>query len=1766
MAEPDVDEEVLVPGNAREEDRQVPMSSFSVHGSRVSGSSRHSKTSRVSVSMIELKERHLKERLAQEMKELQEKQKGELLAVSQELEAAKLADELSERNSVCSFNPVDDKGKVFEFVQRHTRLDTEDVKRPISRRDLKNDEPEINSKPLVSPSPRPTLGVDLPKVELMSFDGRPTVYWKFIRQFQVYVASKTDDDGQRLLYLIHYCKGKAREAIEECVMLPPESGYRRACGILKDLYGRSHEVARSLLDGLLDGLNTNRFDADTLSSLAIRMEGCMISLEQMDYTADLNSLTTLERIVKELPYSLQCKWAENVDRVTQNGREPNFSELTEFVSTMARIARSRFGKLASSDKRTDRPYQPVHSTSKRQFGTTYNVNTISNANESRMTRCVMCTEIHALSFCPKFLELEVPARWDIARRYGMCFICLKGSHRANACNTRIRCNLSGCGGRHHQLLHLISQNSDVPPTLASEGHCAVTRLHANNICLGLVPVKLRAGGKEAHGYALLDNGSDTTLITVNALRQMDLGQQRSHLTIKTVGGSTEANFVSHAFQVLPLDESEAISIEQAVVVQDLPIPKPMKGVSEKISGWPHLTDLPVKDIDGEVLILIGCDVPEAHWVLEQRLGGRKHPYAVRTLLGWVIFGPSSYTTYQTRSVNCVTAEESTLTDQLMKMYDAEFADVQLLDKGISADDADAVAIVESGTRFVDGHFVVPLPWRKEVTMGTSNYASALTRLHNLKRRLSRDETLRVRYTNTMEMTIAKGYALPVSRHQIKCGYQPCWYLPHHAVLNPKKPEKLRIVLDCAAKHRGRSLNDMLYQGPDTTADLVGILLRFRRERIAVSADIEEMFMQVKVPENDRNALRFLWWPEGDLSKEPEEYEMTAHPFGATSSPFCANFALRRAAQEFGEGYAHAVLNAVKCDFYVDDCLASFPNSEAAISYAKGVTDLLMRAGFRLRKWTSNSSDFAAALSDSGVRTDSVQLPQVNGTCQRALGVQWDTIRDVFTFEFQSLDKPITRRGILSSISSWFDPLGLVAPLCLPAKLLLQKLCKSKTGWDQPLDRAEANCWEEWIRFVRQLDKIKIQRSIRIEDENEIGRTELHVFCDASEIGYGAVAYAWRIPVDKVPYSVLLFCKSRVAPIKSVSIPRLELSAAVLGIKIGEVIKKALPDTFSEICYWTDSMIVRYYVQNTSTRFSTFVANRLAVVHQFSTVSQWRHVRSEDNIADLVSRGITTEKALEKWLKGPSFLQDYVPLASHPTVLPPDGIELKKGAAVVNTAFQSTSMTQLLSHYSDWSKLLRAVAWILRFISYMKVMFSKKRDGMVIVGTLSAEEIEEGRLQVLRLIQKDAFGDFLPPAGSDGLLSKKMQLSLKKLCPVTVEGLLCVGGRLCYTSYPTSFKHQVILPNKNFVTDLVIRHYHSREGHSGTSHVLSAIREKYWIVKGIGAVKRVIGRCILCRKITATAGQQMMAPLPLCRVQKGWCCFESVGMDYFGPLVVRRGRGSEKKYGCLFTCLQTRAVHLEIAGSLTTDSFILCLMRFVGRRGRPSEIYSDNGSNFVGAVSELKEAMSRWDGRRISDRLANEGIKWHFNPPSSSHRGGVWERIIRSVRRLLYVLTKEQLLSEETLSTCFVEIERILNNRPLVPCVADDNGRSTLSPNSLLLMKENVGIQEGVSMKENYVRRWRQVNHFANNFWRRWMKEYIPTLQIRQKWLSEHRNFKIGDLVLVAAETTTRGKWPMGVVDAVEMDADGLVRTAMVRTNNGKMRRDVRRLCLLEGAD
>ena len=378
------------------------------------------------------------------------------------------------------------------------------------------------------------------------------------------------------------------------------------------------------------------------------------------------------------------------------------------------------------------------------------------------------------------------------------------------------------------------------------------------------------------------------------------------------------------------------------------------------------------------------------------------------------------------------------------------------------------------------------------------------------------------------------------------------------------------------------------------------------------------------------------------------------------------------------------------------------------------------------------------------------------------------------------------------------------------------------------------------------------------------------------------------------------------------------------------------------------------------------------------------------------------------------------------------------------------------------------------------------------------------------------------------------------------------------------KHQIILPKKDHVTNLVAKYYHIISGHSGREYVLNLVRERFWIINASSVIRRILSKCLGCRRTQRPLCEKKMANLPAVWITPDKSPFTYVGVDCFGPLQVRRGRSLVKRYGVIFTCLTIRAVRLQVGHSLDTDSLLMALRRFIARRGQVKIIRSDDATNFTSGERELRESINAWNQSKIHDTLLQKNIKWIFNLPSGSHFGGVWERCIRTARKILQALLQMQIIDDEILSTLMCEVESMMNGRPLTTVSTDQRDLEALTPNHLLLLQSETQLPPRLFSGEGCFsrRRWKQVEYLSNIFWIRWSKEYLPQLQIRQKWLRKRRNLTVGDAVLVSADNSPRNTWPLGRVLKVHSDKKGFVRRVTVKTKSGILERPVDKLCLL----
>ena len=1623
----------------------------------------------------------------------------------------------------------------------------------------------------------------LPRPEIMTFDGKLTSYTAFMANFSTYIGNQPMPASYKLGYLVQFCTGEAKEAIQDCHAEPdPEKGYFEALRILKDQFGRTHEVARSHLSELINGPSIQLSDGTALAQLSRKMNSCSIALTGSDYAQNLNSEETLRQIVKRLPKPLRVKWVERAAAIlNSNYLNPTFEDLMRFVQERARVASCPFADTIEKEKK-GQSKTPEDKKTKAVFTTT-----VKNTEN-----CIACDGSHPLHKCKIFIAMSKSERFEAVKKANLCFNCFHEGHSYKKCPKKSYCR-EGCKSKHSSLLHREQQETQhrasqeiktrMPQETQAEGYAGST---GNPSSAGISLQVLNAIIKDREGRphqvkVLLDQGSNVTLCTEDLVKDLHLSGKPSDIKINTISGSSAYHSREYDMEITSMDADCTLQLRKVFSMKNLPCVSATIPDARGIRKWPHLKDVEIpKYTQNDISLLIGVDHPDAFKIRDIREGESGSPYAVKYPLGWTIIGPLTEAERKNHHTHFIVADSQSLEEQMSKLWSSDFKDVPSSRLAMSIDDEKALKIMTDTAHLdQDNHWTIRLPWKTDPPPLENNRLLAENRLKYLQRKFKKNQAYQNGYVQKLNTYIENGFAKRVSPDDDESKI-PKYYLPHHGVVHPQK-KTLRVVFDCSAKYNGISLNDCLLQGPDHLNSLIGVLLRFREDQIALSSDVEAMFHQVRVAKCDQNALRFLWFADGDVAKSVVEYKMSVHLFGATSSPSVCCFALRMTAEYFKDSCSKLAFNAINRNFYMDDLLKSVASKKIAMNLITELSSILSKGGFRLTKWMCNETE---VLEHIPLCERAKGLKDLEGTVERTLGVTWNVDEDSFYFRIEVQEKPMTRRGILSEVASYYDPCGFAAPAILAAKRLLQEMSVRECHWDDELPEDLKVRWVQWKTAMKCLKNERIPRRFS-QNSQEVIERQVHVFSDASEVGYSAVAYLRQRDAAGTIQVVFLMGKSRLAPVKTVSIPRLELSGATLSTQVALFICEELGFQLDKVFYWTDSMTVLRYLHNTQKRFKVFVANRLSAIREVSAAEQWRYVPSSENAADVGSRPVLPgSDQLRPWIEGPAFLRtDDWPRTPALGNIPVEDKELKTYSRTLLHTVAGTEGTDndndnidkdnrkdddilddIIIKYSSWSKVLRVTAWILRVISRFH---GKKNPDRY----LTLTELQEAEKRLIRNEQSKFFSEELMQLKNGKNIGKRDPNRLRQFNPILLDGVMCVGGRLERATYlSSSAMHPVILPPESALSALLVRHTHILCGHCGVDHTLFQLRKKYWILKGKSLVKKLLrspkGGCVVCKRYHTRLREQQMADLPASRVQPMKRPFSEVGIDYFGPLYVSFRRGKAKRYGCIFTCMSSRAVHIEIAHTLDTDSFLAAFQRFVARRGKPSRVFSDNGTNLVAGAKELKECIRSWNESQINDTMLQKEIEWKFNPPTASHFGGVWERLIRSTRTILQKILQEQVVRDEALLTIVTEVEKILNDRPLWSPSDDPEDDAPLTPSQILLLEPNSCIPVGRFDKDCYYRRWwRQANHLANIFWKRWTQEYLSMLQKRQKWTRPVANLKVGDIVLVADSNTSRGQWPLGKIVKTYPDDCGLTRTVDVKTASSVLKRPIHKLCLLESA-
>ncbi|XP_075157882.1 uncharacterized protein LOC142231148 [Haematobia irritans] len=1572
-----------------------------------------------------------------------------------------------------------------------------------------------------------TIGVDarLPKISLPSFSGE---YMEWISFRDIYSSLVHNNESltkiQKFYYLRGTLSGEAASLIRS--ISATEANYDSAWKILESRYHNKRIIVSNLV-GRLYGLDKSDGGFQSIKRLLDSARECLSSLDNLGVDTGSWDPLLIHLLSQKLDLLTRKDWEQSLRSSTEI---PSRREMFDFLERTFRTLESLNNDFHTSGNNSKIKKTSCHS---------------GKLLKAKVNSCAHCGKPHLISKCFKFLALPLAMRYEFISQRKLCRNCLSTGHSHDNCPSPFRC--ISCKELHHSILHSdgvenlnqaltqspssSNDNSIVPNPVTSHTTSAFRA-----VLLYTIRLVVNANSGRFQLRALLDPGSQGSLISESAVQLIGLRKVRSHHRVIGIG---EGNSTLSKFFVnveLFSRTNKPVMNCRALVLSNLSsyTPDPSsRHITMPNIEMDSLAD-PLFYNSDRIDMILGSDVISRIQIpTESFVHGNL--FFQNTHFGWVFTGSD-----ESVSINGIHIHNLGLETILRSFWEQEEV---TMNRHLTEEETSCDAYFRATTkRSSSGRYMVYLPF-KSLCHGNifpvvdNNHFNALKRFRQLEISFSKRPQYSVGYKEFM-----KEYEL--LGHMSKVGVYPkdirhnSYFLPHHGVFKEDSTTtKLRVVFDGSSHHNNKeSLNDLLSPGPALQNDLPTVLTHWRGHKIAFCADIEKMFRQIDVYPEHRRFQQILWRydPLDDISI----YKLNTVTYGTTSAPYLAIRVLKKLAEDFESEFPEASRILVE-DSYVDDILSGADSFENATRLQRDLCSLLRNGGCNLRKWITNSKDLLETIPVEH-RHPSLTLDFDQSHIVKTLGIQWNTCDDCFFFKSQ-LTEPVlaTKRSILSEAARLYDPLGWLTPTTVIAKSIFKSLWEHGIDWDSEIPDIIQSQWCSYRESLPKLANLKIPRWIGLCPGTKI---EFHCFCDASSIAYAAVVYARVVAADGTHVNIIQ-AKSKISPIKTITIPRLELCAASLLVKLTRKVMGSFRSTdVSSIYYWSDSSTVLSWLRKSPSNWNVFVANRVADIQRFTNPLDWRYVPSTLNPADIASRGILPGDLVENktWWNGPQFLYD-------PPAFWPENLsnlytsdEERKKKIVAHTSETST-YPELLLKFSSLPKLLRVTSLCLRFAH--NCIYKEKRK----YGILSFSETWHSLLVLVKLSQKTDFPSEIK------LLSSKRQIGhgpILKLMPfLDNEGILRVGGRLQNSNFSFDRKHPILLSKSNPLSTLIISDAHERTLHGGLSLTMSYVSRKFWIISGNQLCKTIIHKCIVCFRHSAKSAQQIMGNLPSVRL-KPVRPFKHSGVDYAGPITIKassvRSSATSKGYICLFVCMVTKAIHLEAVSDLTTNAFLAAFRRFISRRGACTDLYSDCGTNFIGASKELKVIYNKNEKAMPKDllqALSQNETNWHFNPPASPNFGGLWEAGVKSAKFHLKRIMGDRVLNFEELTTLLCQIESCLNSRPLAPLSADPSDFDFLTPAHFLIGEPTNCIQEPslLDTNINHLSRWKCVEKLKQHFWKRWHGDYLNRLQARPKWLKPRAEAKVGDLVLVSDEKSGPGQWNVGRIQEIFPGQDGHTR-------------------------
>ncbi|XP_050307697.1 uncharacterized protein LOC126744367 [Anthonomus grandis grandis] len=1074
--------------------------------------------------------------------------------------------------------------------------------------------------------------LDLPRIKVPVFSGNRRDWPAFYDLFRTLVHEKRSlSDIQRFQHLQMAVQGEAAELIRNIALT--EANYPVAFNALIKRFENKRALATDYWQAIYNAPPAKTHSAGDLRRLITTFSQNMEALNSLQ-GIDLWDFTKLNLLLQKIDPSLKTRFEiECSDKPI-----PRYGDLTRFLNKTCKALENSVllnepKVVSQSNSKQKESYDPNRS--KRVVPTkAYMTNTEQ--------KCLFCNlSSHPLVKCTKFIEAEVSARYSFIKQQHMCFNCFSRTHSVPRCLGTKVCKI--CSKKHHTLLHFQPINdvpnvSEVkePPTVnaTSVVPCltsvlsheeptlfATAEISVYNISQDLFPCR-----------AMLDCASVANFVTLSCVQQLALPITPSQIPIQGINNMSTASSLGTVKLKVLSTTGPCLEFE-AIVVHSICENTPTFPINP--SKWKHLRGLELADknfaVPHGIDLLLGVPLFSEIILPGFRKSINGSPCAIKTIFGWILIGGNNTPTNEFVSlctyVPSTIPVESPLDINLHKFWELE----DVPDKVLLSPEEQRCEdfFVSTCSQKPDGRYVVRLPFKQpDIDLGDTRH-QALRRFNLLENRLIRNPSLRSLYNDFMQDYLDQNHMIPCTSAD-----NLSYYFPHHCVVKDDSgTTKIRVVFDGSSKGSNNlSLNDVLLPGPKLQNDIVTILLTFRFFPIVFSTDIRQMYRMIGIHEQDLKYQKILW--RFDPSNPIQEYTLCTVTYGLNCSPYLAIRTLHQLAKDYGKEFPLARDILLKST-YVDDIIGLGHSVKGILELQKQLTDLLFCGGFELRKWTSNCKELLSLVPESHQHNISFND---NANCTlKILGLQWNPVLDVFSYSVKPIARECTKRVILSEIAKIYDPLGFVAPVVLVAKCLIQRLWIQGVGWDEVPTSDVVSQWQVYVSQLPLLSSFAIPRHVTISDAV---CTELHGYCDASLLAYGGVLYMRQIDSEGNVHVNLLCAKSKVCPLKVLSVPRLETCAALLLSNLMHFVITNSPIKFDRIYAWSDSSVALYWIKSHPSRLKTFVANRVQQIQDRIPPNRWFHISGVGNPADCLSRSLLPKQLLDHplWFNGPPWLK------------------------------------------------------------------------------------------------------------------------------------------------------------------------------------------------------------------------------------------------------------------------------------------------------------------------------------------------------------------------------------------------------------------------------------------------------------------------------------------------------------------------------------------------